>query len=203
MTREQVIVAIVVALIGAIGAALGGGFAFAQFLIKRKDEKEANNVQHLIDEAVEKAKREMHEEFMKGLQEREQTGLQRFNINSEQITKNTEQIAEILDILKGTAEKYDTMVDTLSSLNKVSKACAEGVRSTLYDKICVVAKKALRRKAITVSEKTNIHQLYMSYTELQGENDKAETYHNECMRLDIVEDEDAIKMDLALNGAQR
>ena len=54
----------------------------------------------------------------------------------------------------------------------------------------VVAKKALKRGAITISEKTNLKQLYDSYTELQGTDPKIKTYYEDCLQLKSIPDEE-------------
>lgn len=216
MTLGQMIVAIAVAIIGASA----GAFTFLQFMIKRKDEKEEKTskeaIQKQIDKsideafnkfiatcgeigdkqisnAVEKAK----EEFQEGLTMRGEEGKERFEINSRQISENTNMIKEVLEIQKQTNEKFDKLAESMTVLNEattansiLTKACAEGVRSTNYDKMLVVAKKALKRGAITISEKTNLKQLYDSYTELQGTDPKIKTYYEDCLQLKSIPDEE-------------
>lgn len=188
MTILQAIVTIVASLIAGAGASFG----FLQFMIKRKDDKEEKNIQNRIDSAVEQAKKEMMEELNKGLLQRGEEGRERFEINSKQIEQNSTQINEILSIVKDQAQKYNGMADSLVALNKVTKASAEGVRNTIYDKILIIAGKALKRQKITMSEKTNLKQLYNSYTELQGNEPKITTYYDECMKLLSVPDEEEI-----------
>ena len=198
MTREQMIVTIVVAVIGAIATALGGGFAFAQFMIKRKDEKEANDIQKQIDDAIDKVKAELQGEFDKGLKARGEEGQERFDINTKQIQQNAEALGKLLTIQEEQALKVDKMMESLTSLNTVSKACAEGVRSTLYDKLYIVAEKAMARKGITADESANVKQLWKSYSALNG-NGKGEEYANICLnKLESISDEEAKRRDLEL-----
>lgn len=193
MTPLQAIVAIVVAVIGVAG----GAFGFAQFMIKRKDDKEQNTIQKQIDNAIALSRKEMKEFLTQGLIERGEEGRQRFEINSKQIESNTVQIGEILGIVKDQAEKYDLMASSITALNdatainaKLTKACAEGMRSTTYDRILLVASKALKRKQITISEKTNLRQLYNSYTELQGKDARIETIYEDCLKLEVIPDDE-------------
>lgn len=212
MTLLQGIVAILVALVGTAG----GMFGFVQFMIKRKDEKEEKDFNKIIDERVEAKMNEFirkcgeigdvqienavekaRAEFKEGLDMRENTGRERFEINSEQIQQNTNMIQEVLEIQKQTNKKFDKLAESMTVLNevtainsKLAKACAEGVRSTNYDKMLVVAKKALKRGAITISEKTNLKQLYDSYLELQGSDSKITTYYEDCMKLKSIPDEE-------------
>lgn len=197
MSLLQAVVAIVVAIIGVVGASIGSVFAYMQFSVKRKDEKEEKDIQKRIDKAVDDAKEEMQKKFSIGLQERENTGKERFEINSKQIDKNTSQISEILEIVKGQTKRYDTLAESITALqeatisnSKVTKACAEGMRSTTYDRILIVANKALKRQKITITEKTNLKQLYNSWQELQGRDDKIETLYDDCMKLTPIPDEE-------------
>ena len=64
MTLLQAIVTVIVALIGS----LTGTFAFAQFLIKRKDDKEERDIQKMIDSSVQKSKEEVQKELQEGLE---------------------------------------------------------------------------------------------------------------------------------------
>ena len=197
MTFLQAIVAIVVAVIGVIGASIGTVFAYIQFSVSRKDAKEEKDIQKRIDNAVAEAKDEMLAKFTVGLQQREDTGKERFDINSKQIDKNTAQISEILQIVKGQTQRYDTLAESITALqeatisnSKVTRACAEGMRSTTYDRILIVANKALKRQKITISEKTNLKQLYASWTELEGKDDKIKTIYEDCMKLTTIPDEE-------------
>lgn len=201
MTKEQMIVAIVVAIIGVIGTAIGSSFTFVQFMLKRKDEKEENNTQKLIDEAVDKAKNEMHDEFEKGLSKRGKEGKERFDINSKQIQQNAEALGKLLAIQEEQTKKVDVMMDSVTSLNTTMKACAEGVRSTLYDKIYIVAERAIARKGITADEQANICQLWTSYSALGG-NGKGKTYARICMEeLDVITDDEAKRLDSQIISA--
>lgn len=187
------IVTIIVAIIGAIGASIGGGFAFAQFMIKRKDEKEKENVQKQIDDAVRDAKTELVLQFTKGLQEREDTGKERFDINSKAIKENTEQIKELTGLVKEQVQQMSEFSRGMTSLTKMARLSAESQRNSNYDRILIVANKVLKDGKITITEKTNIKQLYTSWQEFHGEGEKPDpkilTLYEECMKLPIVADE--------------
>lgn len=150
-----------------------------------------------IKDAILQARKEAHDELEQGLEMRGLEGKERFEINSKQIEQNTNMIQEVLTIQKQTNEKFDKLADSLIGLNdamtvnsKLTRACAEGVRSTNYDRILLVANKALKRGAITISEMTNLEQLYRSWIELQGKDPKIETYYNECRKLHSIPDEE-------------
>jgi hypothetical protein len=216
MTIGDIIVTIIAALIGASA----GAFTFAQFMIKRKDEKEEKDIQKLIDdkvkeamdkviancgeigdkaiqEAIQQTRNEVHQEIEDGLTMRGEEGRKRFEINSEQIQQNTAMIKEVLTIQKETNEKFDKLAESMTILNEavaanagMTKACAEGNRSMTYDRILLVANKALKRGAITISEKTNLKQLYASWQELQGEDPKITTLCEDCFKLKSIPDEE-------------
>ena len=197
MDKGQIIATIIVALIGILGGS-GGGFAFAQFMIKRQDEKEEKNIQKQIDDAVNAAEERMQKKLDEGLIARGEEGRERFKINSRQIEKNAQTADKILAIQEAQTKKVDLMMESLTSLNETTKACAEGVRSTLYDKLYIIAQKAIARKGITADEKANVKQLWDSYSALNG-NGKGEAYAQICWHdLPVLSDEEAKKRDLAI-----
>ena len=212
MTPIQIIVTIVIAIIGSFS----GAFGFVQFMIKRKDEKEEKDVQKQIDKSIElamqhfiekcgdigdkqilKTKEELQRELQEGLAARGEEGRERFEINSKQIQENTEMIKEVLSIQKSAGVRFSELAESLTALNqatavnsKLTLACAEGVRSNNYDRILLVANKALKRGTITISEKTNLKQLYKAWIDLQGNDPRITTYYEDCMKLQSIPDED-------------
>lgn len=208
MTIGQIIVAIIAAILGTAGASFG----FLQYLISRKDAKEEKTVQKQIDDsieaikeelkskiiaecgeigdgAIEKMKQEVKEEFEEGLRKRGEEGRERFIKNSEQIEANSKQINEILSIVKDQAQKYEVMAESLTSLNKVVTIAAESQRNSNYDRILMVMNTILRKQKMTITEKTNLRQLYNSWKDLKGYDPKIETMYEECMKLNPVPDE--------------
>lgn len=184
MTVLQAVVSIVVALIAGAGASL----AFVQFLIKRKDEKEEKDIDKRIALAVTAAKDEVYKELSKVSAERSAEGAERFKTHAEsfkavnkQIEENTKQIGELTEISKN-------VLESMESLNKVVKASAESQRNSNYDRLLIVGKKVLNEQKITLSEKTNLKQLYESYKELQGNDPYIETLYEECKKLIPVPD---------------
>lgn len=182
---------VVVAILGICGGSIGAILAYRQFMIKRKDDLQEKEINKLISDAVEQVKKELQDEFNHGLIMRGQEGAERFKINSDQIKDNTEAIKEMIIMQKKSDIKFDKLANSIDSLTTVSKACAEGVRSTLYDKICLVANRAIPRKSITTDEKANIIQLFKSYTELNG-NGRAHVLYEECMKLPLIDDSENI-----------
>lgn len=193
---ETVLVAIIT-VIG--GAFMAGIFALVQSLIKLKFDERV----HMDTRADTKDKRydELREEFKKGLDEREATGKERFDINSKMIQENSEQIAKLLRISEVTNNKIDNFADSVSksfnSINKNSEVMGEGVKSVLYDKITVIYDKCLSRcdgGAITSEEESNIEQLYMSYSGLGG-NGEGKTMFKKACAMKTVTKEEADRLD--------
>lgn len=149
------------------------------------------------DRAILKVRDELMKSLEEGLEARGKEGAERFRVNSEQIQENSKQLAEnskqieeILGIVKGQAEKYDAMADSLTALNKVAVATAESQCNSNYDRLLIVTNKVLRSKKFTISDKTNLQQLYDSWKSLGGKDPKMETMYNECMKMEVVLDEE-------------
>lgn len=192
MTREQIIVTIVVAVIGVIGTSMASVFGFLQFWLKRRDEKDEEALKKMIAKMISEADDRLRGEFNDGLLERENTGKERFDINSRQIqennvqlAENSKQIEEILGIVRDQAQKYDAMADSLTALNKVAAATAEAQCNSNYDRLLMVTNKVLKSGKMTISDKTNIKQLYNSWKELGGVDPtkNMETMYEECMKI--------------------
>lgn len=193
MTILQAIITVVVALIGS----LAGTFSFVQFMIKRKDDKEERDIQKMIDASIYKAREEARKELQEGLEMFGEDDKKRSEANASSIHKNTEMIQEIIKIQKESNEKFDKLANSLITLNeatiinsKIVKTCAEGIRSTTYDKILLVANRALNRNAITISEKANLIQLYQSWVDLQGEDPRIKVYYEDCIKLPSIPDKE-------------
>lgn len=217
MTWLQAVVTIVVALISGFGSSY---FTHRQFLIKRQDEKEEKAVKKQIDDAIkvareeitkeilesvkkgivdcgeigdkaiEKMKNEVKEEFEEGLKKRGEEGRMRFIKNSEQIEANSKQINEILSIVKDQAQKFDALSDSITSLNNAVSVSTESQRNSNYDRLLVVMNPILRKRKMTITEKTNLKQLYKSWQDLKGHDPKIDTMYEECMKLNPIPDED-------------
>lgn len=212
MTKGEIIAAIIVAILGMIGTSIGSVFAYIQFAVKRKDEKEEKNVQKLIDEAIKAAKIEMMKELNRVSFERSEEGAQRFQkhkvsideINS-QIKVNNEQISELTALVKLQTEKMEEQnkaqnaklemfAESMTSLNRVVKVSAESQRNANYDRILSIANRVLKNRSITITEKTNLKQLYESWADLHGDSTdydpKIQTMYEECMKITPIPDGD-------------
>ena len=199
MTWLQAIVAILVAMISGVG---GSYFSYRQFIIKHKDELEQKSIQKQIDDSIdkamgrfiaecgaigdaqiEKAKDEVRSEFQEGLEMRGAEGKERFDINSKQIADNSTMIKEILSIQKEQAEKFTQMADAVANLAQVNEACAESQRNSNYDRLLIVTNKIIKSGKMTITEKTNLKQLYDSWRKLKGYDPKIDTMYEECLKI--------------------
>lgn len=148
------------------------------------------------DRAILRVKEELQDEIQKGLEMRGEEGRERFEINSHQIEANSKQLAqnskqieEILGIVKNQSTKYDLLAESLTSLNKVAAATAEAQCNSNYDRLLIVTNKVLKNSRMTISDKTNLMQLYESWKELGGKDPKMDTMYNECMKIPPILDE--------------
>jgi hypothetical protein len=174
--------------------------------VKEEMRKEINDAvqQGIVDcgEIGDRAILRVRDEFMKSLEEgleaRGKEGKERFELNSHQIEANSKQLAEnskqieeILGIVKSQAVKYDAMADSLTALNKVVASSAEAQCNSNYDRLLIVTNKVLKSGKMTISDKTNIKQLYSSWKELGGKDPtgKMDTMYEECMGMELTLDE--------------
>ena len=150
----------------------------------------------MIDDSIEKVRVEFMDELTNGLADRERTGKERFDINSKAIEDNTRAIAELTVLVKDQVTKLDTYTEnvnvltkSMTALNTVVKATAESQRNSNYDRLLVVFNKVLASKNISVTDKTNLKQLYNSWKELGGDDPKIDTMYEACENLNLVMDD--------------
>ena len=192
-------------------AAFGGGFlTYKKFIIERQDAKDNALIQKQIDDTVEKAMQEYirkcgeigdkaisdaveeaRGEFEKGLEMRGEEGRERFETNSKAIQENSAMIKQILTIQKDSTEKIDKMADSITALAQVSEACAESQRTANYDRLLIVTNKIIKSRKMTMTEKTNLIQLYDSWKKLQGNDKKIDVMYDECLKITPILDEGA------------
>lgn len=148
------------------------------------------------DRAILRVRDDLQKSFAEGLEARGQEGAERFRINSDQISENSKQLAvnskqieEILSIVKGQTEKYDAMADSLTALNKLAVASAEAQCNSQFDRLLITTNKILKNGRMTITDKTNIKQLYESWKILGGKDPKMETLYEECMKITPVPDD--------------
>lgn len=203
----KVLGTIIVAMITTLG---GGYFMMRKFYIERQDAKDKELLQKQIDDSVNKAMEEYikkcgeigdkaiakaveeaRNDFEEGLKMRSAEGKERFDINSKQIADNSAMIKEILAIQKEQAEKFSQMAEAVANLAQVNEACAESQRNSNYDRLLIVTNKIIKSGKMTITEKTNLKQLYDSWRKLKGNDPKIDTMYEECLKITPILDEGA------------
>ena len=150
------------------------------------------------DKAIREAENSFAKKLEEGLKARSDEGAERFKTHAaaiseinEQIKANSEQIAELTELTKAQLQNQSGFTESLAALNKVVALSAESQCNSNYDRLLIVTNKVLKSGKMTISDKTNIKQLYNSWKELGGKDPtgKMETMYEECMGMDLTIDE--------------
>lgn len=196
MTKEQIIVTILVAAIGVIGTSIASVFGFLPFWLKRRDEKDEEALRAMISKMIGEADDKLRGEFRSGLDEREHTGKERFDTHAEsireineQIKLNNKQITELTELSKTQLQNQVGFTESLTALNKMVKISVESQRNSNYDRLLLVTTKILKSGKMTFSDKTNLIQLYTSWKEMGGIDPEMDTKYEECIKFKPVLDE--------------
>lgn len=168
----------------AFAAIFGSGFV--QFMIQRNDKKtdRIGELERNIDQRLDDLERKLDE----GLSERENKGKERFDIHEE---KYDELKNFMIEHAKNDEER-----------DKYIKCVGSGVMMLIHSDLLEQGKKYVERGAITHKEKADLKALFLPYQGLGGNGDGQEIYE-QCMKLDVVFEEEAIKMDEAINKKKR
>lgn len=178
-----------------LGSVIGSGavFGFVQFLIQRSDNKKAESKKDEYDG--------LRKEFQKGLQQREDTGRDRYEEHKKAIQEMTiehkkdfevllKAIKSIEDSNKNICEKVDVIADN-------QKNIGDGVMGLAHDKLIFSTGKIAERKAITLKEKATLTSIYDPYKRLGGNGD-CKTAYEHVMSLNVISDEEANRIDKEL-----
>ena len=158
-------------LIGAIsGTILGSNalFAFIQFLIQRKDNK--NDKIKGIKENIDKKFKERDEK------------------NKEIKDYYEKSIEELRTAMI-------TLADDAEDRRKLENCMAKSLMALSHDKLVRLGKFYQKRGAITLAEKNNIKMIFEPYHNGLGGNSDGEGYYDFCMHLPVVTEEEAMEMD--------
>lgn len=142
-------------------------FSFLTFLITRKDNKN-NRIDDLEDA------------LKKGLDEREQTGKNRYLEHQESIKKLNE---AIIQLTKNDTEMKEYMHDV-----------GDGIVGLGHDKLIYLTDKYQARGKITLKEKANLTAIYVPYHNLGGNGD-AKLGYEYAMNLPTIKEEEAWEID--------
>lgn len=150
------------------------------------------------DRAIKQSYDKLEKKLELGLNARGEEGKERFETHAaaikeinEQIKANSKQIAELTELTKAQLENQVGFTESLAALNKVVAASAESQCNANYDRLLIVTNKVLKSGKMTVSDKTNIKQLYNSWKELGGKDPtgKMDTMYEECMGMSLTIDD--------------
>ena len=145
-------------------------FAFITFLIKRKDDKDDRfkQIEQKLDD---------------GLEERENTGRERYEEHKEAIEELRQAIL--------------TLTEDARERSQLEKCMASSLMALSHDKLVTLGKIYQRRGAITLAEQNNLKLIYAPYHNGLGGNSDGEGYYEYCMHLPVVTEEESIAMDNA------
>lgn len=173
---------------------------------RMREEMDASIQQGLVDfgiledKAIHKVREEILKKLEEGLKATDDEGKERFEINSRQIQENSKQLSEnsrqietLVGIVKLQAERNDAkfaaLTDSLTSINKMVLVSAESQCNSNYDRLLFVTNKVLKSGRMTISDKTNLKQLYSSWKDLGGRDAKMDTLYEECIKITPTQDD--------------
>ncbi len=147
------------------------------------------------DKAIRQTQEDLKKKFEEGLKDRGEEGKKRFETHAaaiseinEQIKANSQQIAELTELTKTQLQNQAGFTESLAALNRVVAASAESQCNSNYDRLLIVTNKVLKSGKMTISDKTNIKQLYSSWKELGGKDPTGmmDTMYEECMGMELT-----------------
>ncbi len=103
------------------------------------------------------------------------------------ISRNTQSIEELKGILIKMSKDNENQ-------NKIMELQANEILGLGHDKIIFLTDKIAKRGYITLKEKANLKALYYPYKGLGGNGD-GETGFEHCMKLNVISDEEAQRLD--------
>lgn len=175
-----------------IGSILGSGAAvtLVKFFVERNDNKKKEQKleqkeaeQDKWEEFREECKQEVNilrEEVKLSLQERDNTGFQRYNEHKDAILELTKNVDKLTTHINKNSTTLNILGESLIGLE--------------HDKIIFITDRITRRKYITLKEKATLDALYIPYSKLGGNGD-CKVGYNHCINLPVITDEEACKMD--------
>lgn len=171
---------------------LGSGalFSFIQFLIQRKDTKEDKNIDKKFEE--------VNKRIDNGLEERDKTGLKRYEEERQSIEDIVElhkkDLQSLLDAL-GELKKNDERIEkTINSISDNQKNVCDALIGMAHDKIIYMTDKITERGYITLKERATLDSIYQPYRAMGG-NSHAKAGYEHVIELDVISDEKAKEMD--------
>lgn len=171
---------------------LGSGalFSFIQFLIQRKDTKEDKNIDKKFEE--------VNKRIDDGLEERDKTGLKRYEEDRQSIEDIVElhkkDLQSLLDALVELKKNDERIEKTINSISDNQKNVCDALIGMAHDKIIYMTDKITERGYITLKERATLDSIYQPYRAMGG-NSHAKAGYEHVIELDVISDEKAKEMD--------
>lgn len=175
--------------LGVIAGALGI-VELVKFFVDRADHKEERRE----DKAENSMANTLRKEFNAGLDQREATGKERFDINSKQIQENSAKIDEVIDISGQLKDNIVLLTSTISQLQEYNTNVGDAVKGIIHDRIIHNVDGFIERGGIAREELTTLESMYVPYKKLGGNGD-VETAYTIAKKLPIWTKQDALKAD--------
>lgn len=182
-----------------VGSVIGSGavFGFIEFLIKRKDKKEEDDINTKFEN--------VRKEFKTGLDEREATGKERYLEHKEAILDMSSEHKKDFQALLNAIEKLtenDTNTNELLKKNQaIMDTIADGVVGMIHNTILRSTQPILERGAVTYEELATLDSLYTPYAKLGGNGDCKRRYED-VTKLPKISNEEAILRDREMEIAR-
>lgn len=157
----------------------GGFLLFVQYLINRHDAR---------NDKIKKLNKKIDD----GLEERENTGKERYEEHKEAIEELRQAILKLTD---STEQTQQMLKESIDRNQKTASDLAELVVGLGQDKLVYLTDKYQRRGAITNKEKAGLTSIYVPYHDKLGGNGYGKIGYEYCMALPVISEEEAIEMD--------
>jgi hypothetical protein len=172
-------------------ALAGGGICtallkFIEFLLARKFQTQDKKDSYATKE-----------ELKQGLQEREATGAERFNIHATAIGENTDSIRELTSVSKELINNVFLLTNNFSEMQQYDKIVGSAINGIIHDRITHNVDTYIDRGGITIEELSTLKSMYYPYKKLGGNGD-VETAFEQANKLPVITKEEANNKDISL-----
>ena len=179
------------ALVGAFGVV-----ELIKFFVTRKDKKQERQE----DKAENKMVDTLRSEFKEGLDKREATGKERFDINSRQIKDNAAKIDEVIDISSQLKDNVVLLTENIAQIQAYNINVGDAMKGIIHDRIIHNVDGFIERGGITAEEISTLKSMYEPYKKLGGNGD-VQTAYDIAVKLPVITKEAAFKRDNELRRA--
>lgn len=178
--------------LGSVVGALGI-VELIKFFVSRKDKKQERKE----DKEETSMANTLRKEFNKGLDEREATGKERFDINSKQIKENAAKIDEVIEISSQLKDNILLLTENISQMQEYNTNLGDAIKGIIHDRIIHNVDSFIERGGITQEEVATLKSMYVPYKRLGGNGD-VETSFDIAVKLPIITKKDALSKDMEI-----